>query len=165
MVKTMKLCHSHWPISHISWIIKNQDSKSCEVQKDEWFKNGIISHKGSRELSANWEIWYFILTRLYMPSSWGKKETKLLIGKLYWNNTKKKRRKEGKRRERGKKEIIRSEMVHKCGSLCVYFSLSFKTQFSHWFISSWRLHVSYISCINRHSLPLVPPGKAKTYID
>jgi len=43
MVKTMKLCHSHWPISHISWIIKNQDSKSCEVQKDEWFKNGIIS--------------------------------------------------------------------------------------------------------------------------
>lgn len=105
-VKIMKLCHSHWPISHISWIIKNQDSKSCAVKKDEWFKNGIISvtHIKSHKNYQQTEIWYFIPTRLSMPSSWEKKETKLLIGKLYSNNAKKKRNKgrktEGEKEER-----------------------------------------------------------------
>lgn len=123
-VKIMKLCHSHWPISHISWIIKNQDSKSCAVKKDEWFKNGIISvtHIKAHKNYQQTEIWYFIPTRLSMPSSWEKKETKLLIGKLYSNNAKKKGIKEGKRRERRKREIIRCGMVHKCGfDVCVFF--------------------------------------------
>ena len=85
-----------------------------KFKKDEWFENGIISiihikaHENYQQTekfdSLSWQD-------SICPLVGGKKETELLIGKLYWNNAKKKRkrkgRKEGKSREGGKKEMIR----------------------------------------------------------
>lgn len=81
-----------------------------KFKKDEWFKNGIISiiHIKAHENYQQTEKFDTLSWQDSICAQVGeKKETKLLIGKLYWNNANKKRKKErkkGRKKEEGREE-------------------------------------------------------------